>query len=187
MSFRSRRSFLIMRNSRSGRSSRPGSLMRMSGGTSTRSGPGGPGCCWTERTGTRWRSRVPSLQATLPVYLTTLTLLSPCLPQFQCPAARPPLPPSTALLMGQIGHTLHLHLPQTKLPPPGPRGPLPPPGPLPTPQRTGWWKRSDSTCTTGRCSQERCSNMESSSPIRLFVWPMTAGWNIQRQIKLGKG
>ena len=170
MSFRFRRSFLIMRNSRSGRSSRPGSLMRMSGGTSTRSGPGGPGCCWTERTGTRWRSRVPSLQATLPVYLTTLTLLSPCLPQFQCPAARPPLPPSTAQ---------PLHLPQTKLPHPGPklplhgpRGPLPLPGlqgPLPPPQRTGWWKRSGSPSTTGRCSQERCSSMESSSPIRLSV------------------
>ena len=76
MSFRFQRSFWTMRNSRSGRSSRPGSQMWMSGGRLTRSGPGGPGCCWTERTGTRKRSRVPSLQATLPVYLTTLTLLS---------------------------------------------------------------------------------------------------------------
>ena len=61
-----------MKNWRSGRSSRPGSQMRMSGGTLTRSGRGGAAFFLTERTGTWWRSPIPSLPATLPAYLNTL-------------------------------------------------------------------------------------------------------------------
>ena len=76
MSFRFLRSFLITKNSRSGRNSRPGSRTRMSGETSMRSGPGGPGCSWTERTETLSRLPILSPQATLPAYLITPALRS---------------------------------------------------------------------------------------------------------------